>query len=225
MSGTTDNNVTTRRRPQPLDVRRLRADFPILQQRVHGKPLVYLDTTASAQKPRSVVDALDRFYLTQSSNVHRGLHELSMQATEAYEGSRSKVQRFIGAADSREIVYTRGTTESINLVARSLGDQRSRHGDEILISEMEHHSNIVPWQQYCERTGARLRVAPIDDAGELRLDESAVFYLRSRGLSDIEARNLLIGAFAGEVLEQIDVEILRSHLERTVTDRLRQAAG
>jgi cysteine desulfurase/selenocysteine lyase len=171
MSGTTDNNVTTRRRTEPLDVRRLRADFPILQQRVHGKPLVYLDTTASAQKPRSVVDALDRFYLTQSSNVHRGLHELSMQATEAYEGSRSKVQRFIGAADSREIVYTRGTTESINLVARSLGDQRSRHGDEILISEMEHHSNIVPWQQYCERTGAKLRVAPINDAGELRLDE------------------------------------------------------
>ncbi len=164
-------NAAARSAPGPLDIRRIRADFPILERRVHGKPLVYLDTTASAQKPQAVIDALDRFYLTQNSNVHRGLHELSMQATEAYEASRVKIQRFIGAADSREIIYTRGTTESINLVARSLGDLASRHGSEILVTEMEHHSNIVPWQQYCERTGARLRVAPINDAGELRLDE------------------------------------------------------
>ena len=157
--------------PEPLDLQRIRADFPILERRVHGKPLVYLDSTASAQKPQAVLDALQFFYRTQSSNVHRGLHELSMQATESYEGSRDKIQRFIGAADRREIVFTRGTTESINLVARSLSDQASRHGSEILITEMEHHSNIVPWQQYCERTGARLKVAPVNDAGELLLDE------------------------------------------------------
>ena len=166
-----NKEAAARSSSEPLDVHRIRADFPILERRVHGKPLVYLDSTASAQKPQVVLDALDRFYRTQSSNVHRGLHELSMQATEAYEGSRGKVQRFIGAADSREIIFTRGTTESINLVARSLSDQASRHGSEILITEMEHHSNIVPWQQYCERTGARLRVAPINDAGELLLDE------------------------------------------------------
>ncbi len=166
-----NKDAAARSSKEPLDIRRLRADFPILETRVHGKPLVYLDSTASAQKPQAVIDAVERFYRTQSSNVHRGLHELSMQATEAYEASRVKVQRFIGAADSREIVYTRGTTESINLVARSLSDQPSRHGSEILITEMEHHSNIVPWQQYCERTSARLLVAPINDAGELVLDE------------------------------------------------------
>jgi cysteine desulfurase/selenocysteine lyase len=163
--------IAARSFPEPLDLQRIRADFPILERRVHGKPLVYLDSTASAQKPQAVLDALQFFYRTQSSNVHRGLHELSMQATESYEGSRDKIQRFIGAADRREIVFTRGTTESINLVARSLSDQASRHGSEILITEMEHHSNIVPWQQYCERTGARLKVAPVNDAGELLLDE------------------------------------------------------
>ncbi len=159
--------------PQPLDVRRLREDFPILRRSVHGKPLVYLDNTASAQKPRAVMQALERFYLTQSSNVHRGLHELSLRATEDYEAARDKLQRFIGAADRREIIFTRGTTESINLVARSLGDQRIGPGDEILITEMEHHSNIVPWQQLCERTGARLQVAPVDGGGEVSLEAFA----------------------------------------------------
>jgi len=154
-----------------LDVRRLREDFPILTQKVHGKPLVYLDSTASTQKPTAVIEALERFYLTECSNVHRGVHDLSVRATEDYEASRVKIQQFIGAADPREIVFTRGTTESINLVARSLGDQGLHADDEILITEMEHHSNIVPWQMLCERTGARLRVAPIDDAGDLRLDE------------------------------------------------------
>ena len=156
---------------EPLDVRRLRRDFPILEQRVYDKPLVYLDSTASAQKPRAVLEALERFYLTESSNVHRGLHALSMRATEDYESARDKIQRFVGAADRREIVFTRGTTESINLVARSLGDRGLAPGSEVLISEMEHHSNIVPWQLLCERTGAVLRVAPIDDHGELRMDE------------------------------------------------------
>jgi cysteine desulfurase/selenocysteine lyase len=157
--------------PRELDAHSLRPDFPILRRRVHGKPLVYLDSTASAQKPQAVVDAVERFYLTESSNVHRGLHELSMRATADYEGARAKIQRFIGAGDEREVVFTRGTTESINLVARTLGDQRIGRDDEILLTEMEHHSNIVPWQQLRERTGAVLRVVPVDDAGELRMDE------------------------------------------------------
>jgi cysteine desulfurase / selenocysteine lyase len=154
-----------------LDVTRLREDFPILGTRVHGKPLVYLDNTASAQKPRAVLAALERFYLTECSNVHRGVHELSQRATEDYEGARGKIARFIGARDLREVILTRGTTESINLVARSLGDRGLGRDDEILITEMEHHSNIVPWQLLCERTGARLRVAPIDDRGDLLLAE------------------------------------------------------
>lgn len=164
---------TARRRPTAprYDVERIRRDFPILERRVHGKPLVYLDNTASTQKPRAVLDALEQHYTTACSNVHRGLHELSMLATAAYEGARDKVRSFIGAQDAAEIVFTRGTTESINLVARTLGDQRIGPDDEILISEMEHHSNIVPWQLLCERRGARLRVAPIDDSGELLLDE------------------------------------------------------
>jgi cysteine desulfurase/selenocysteine lyase len=128
------------------DVVRLRRDFPILRRSVHGKPLVYLDNTASTQKPQAVLDALERHYTSACSNVHRGLHELSLAATAAFEGARETVRRFIGAADVREIVFTRGTTESINLVARTLGDQRIGRDDEILITELEHHSNIVPWQ-------------------------------------------------------------------------------
>jgi cysteine desulfurase/selenocysteine lyase len=155
---------------EPLDIHRLREDFPILTRRVHGNPLVYLDSTASAQKPRAVIEALERFYLTECSNVHRGLHELSVRATEDYEGARAKIQRFVGASSSREIVFTRGTTESINLVARSLGERQIGRGDEILITEMEHHSNIVPWQMLCERNEAVLRVAPVNDAGELRME-------------------------------------------------------
>jgi len=153
-----------------LDPAELRKDFPILSRRVHGKPLVYLDNTASAQKPKAVLDALDHFYRTQNSNVHRGLHELSMQATHAYEDARARIQRFIGAANSCEVIFTRGTTESINLVARSLGDRGIERGDEILITEMEHHSNIVPWQLLCERVGAVLKVVPVNDDGELMLD-------------------------------------------------------
>jgi cysteine desulfurase/selenocysteine lyase len=154
-----------------LDAHELRPDFPILATRVHGKPLVYLDNTASAQKPRAVLAALERFYLTECSNVHRGLHELSQRATEDYEQARVRIGRFIGAADPQEVIFTRGTTESINLVARSLGDRGLARDDEIVVTEMEHHSNIVPWQMLCERTGARLRVVPIDDAGDLRLEE------------------------------------------------------
>lgn len=154
-----------------FDVQRIRADFPILQQKVHGKPLVYLDNAASTQKPRSVIDTLVRYYEEDNANIHRGVHLLSERATEKYEGARRRVQRFINARESREVIFVRGTTEAINLVAATFGRQNVGPGDEVLITHMEHHSNIVPWQMLCEEKGAKLRVAPISDAGELRLDE------------------------------------------------------
>ncbi|MGH9326963.1 MAG: SufS family cysteine desulfurase [Terriglobia bacterium] len=154
-----------------LDVQRVRADFPILRQQVHGRPLVYLDNAATSQKPQVVLDALRRFYTEDCSNIHRGIHELSERATASYERSRSKVRRFLNAGDLREIIFVRGTTEAINLVAYTFGRQRMKAGDEILITAMEHHSDIVPWQILCQETGAKLCVAPISDAGELRLDE------------------------------------------------------
>jgi cysteine desulfurase/selenocysteine lyase len=153
-----------------FDVARLREDFPILHRSVHGKPLVYLDNAATSQKPRCVIDGEARYYVELNANIHRGVHALSQQATDAYEAARDTVRRFINAARREEIVFVRGTTEAINLVAASWG-QRLQPGDEILITEMEHHSNLVPWQLLCERSGAVLRVAPIDDAGELMLDE------------------------------------------------------
>ncbi|HVC19182.1 MAG TPA: cysteine desulfurase [Vicinamibacterales bacterium] len=154
----------------PLDVQRVREDFPILARQVHGRPLVYLDNAATTQKPRAVLDALSHYYTAINANVHRGVHLLSEEATAAYEGARATVQRFLHAADPREIIFTRNATEGINLVADSFGRLRVREGDEILISWMEHHSNIVPWQMLCERTGAQLRVVPITEAGELDLD-------------------------------------------------------
>ena len=154
-----------------LDVERVRRDFPILERRVHGKPLAYLDNAASTQKPVVVLDAIDRYYRTECSNVHRGLHELSMRATANYEEARVKVQRYIGAADSSEIIFTSGTTDAINLVAHAFGDSHIGSGDEIVLTQLEHHSNIVPWQLLAERRGARIRVAPIDDSGELMLDD------------------------------------------------------
>jgi cysteine desulfurase/selenocysteine lyase len=150
-----------------LDVKRAREDFPILAREVNGRPLAYLDNAATTQKPVGVIDAIERFYTETNSNVHRGVHTLSQEATEAYEGARKTVARFVGAADDSEIVFTRGTTEAINLVAASFGAARVGEGDEVLITEMEHHSNIVPWQLLCERTGAKLVVVPIDDRGEL----------------------------------------------------------
>jgi len=154
-----------------FDVRRVRADFPILHQLVHGRPLVYLDNAATTHKPRQVIDEIEHFYARDNSNIHRGLHALSERATFAYERSRGKVRRFLNAADNSEIVFTRGTTESINLVAASWGRKNLKAGDEVLITTMEHHSNIVPWQLICEATGATLRVAPISDRGELLYDE------------------------------------------------------
>jgi cysteine desulfurase/selenocysteine lyase len=150
-----------------FDVARLRQDFPCLSQDVHGKPLVYLDNAASAQVPRAVVDAVDAFYLRDRANVHRGVHALSQRSTEAYEAVRHKVARFLGAADEREITYVRGTTEAINLVAQTFGRSRLGPGDEVLVSWMEHHSNIVPWQLVAQATGARVRAVPIDDRGQL----------------------------------------------------------
>ena len=154
-----------------LDVERIREDFPVLKQRVHGKPLVYLDSAATSQKPQVVIDTLMRYYTEENSNVHRGVHYLSERATEEYEGARSKIRRFLNASEDREIVFVRGTTEGINLVANSYGRQNVGEGDEIIISAMEHHSNIVPWQFLCQERGARLRVIPMNDAGELLMDE------------------------------------------------------
>ncbi|HXH06475.1 MAG TPA: cysteine desulfurase [Vicinamibacterales bacterium] len=153
-----------------LDVERLRQDFPVLARSVRGRPLVYLDNAATTQKPRAVLDAVARYYAEENANVHRGVHRLSELATAAYEGARAKVARFLGA-EPREIVFTRNATEAINLVAYAWGSANVRAGDEILLTELEHHSNIVPWQLLCERTGARLRVAPITDEGELPIDE------------------------------------------------------
>jgi cysteine desulfurase / selenocysteine lyase len=154
-----------------LDVGRIRKDFPVLHQMVNGKPLVYLDNAATSQKPQAVIDALVRYYTTDNSNVHRGVHTLSMRATDDYDGARAKVRQFINAADDREVIYVKGTTEGINLVANTYGRQNIGEGDEIIISAMEHHSNIVPWQVLCRETGANLKVVPINDAGELIIDE------------------------------------------------------
>jgi len=154
-----------------LDVDRIREDFPILKEKVHGRSLVYLDNAATTQKPKAVLDAIQRFYATENANVHRGVHLLSERATRDYEQARVKVQRFLNAAASREIVFVRGATEGINLVAGSYGRKHVAAGDEVLITAMEHHSNIVPWQILCEERNARLRVAPIDDHGELLLEE------------------------------------------------------
>jgi cysteine desulfurase / selenocysteine lyase len=153
-----------------FDAERARKDFPILAQTVHGKPLVFLDSAASAQKPQSVIDAISRFYSHDYANIHRGVYELSLRATAAVEGAREKIAGFIGAS-AGEIVFVRNATEAINLVAASFGAERLGLGDEVLITHMEHHANIVPWQRLCREKGATLRVAPIDDRGELCLDE------------------------------------------------------
>jgi cysteine desulfurase/selenocysteine lyase len=157
--------------PAPvLDVAKVRGDFPILAGDVNGKPLVYLDNAATSQKPRRVIDAVSGFYMHTNANVHRGVHTLSVQATELYEGAREKVRALVNAAELAEIIFVRGTTEGINLVASSFG-ARLKTGDEIIISAMEHHSNIVPWQMLCERSGAKLRVIPMDKSGDLLMDE------------------------------------------------------
>ena len=154
-----------------IDVERIRGDFPILRTSVNGKPLIYLDNAATTQKPRCVLTAIDKYYRTINANVHRGVHTLSVRATYAYEQARRKMQKFINAPALETIIFTRGTTEAINLVAHSYGRTNIGGGDEIIISTMEHHSNIVPWQILCEQTGAKLRVIPINDAGEIIIEE------------------------------------------------------
>ncbi len=157
----------------PLDVARIREDFPILKRDIRGKRLVYLDNAATTQKPQSVIDRIVRYYSEENSNVHRGVHHLSEVATAAYEGARTTVARFLNARDEKEIIFTKGTTDGINLVATAWGRANVGSGDEILISAIEHHSNIVPWQMLCDEKGARLRIIPVNDAGELLLDQYA----------------------------------------------------
>ena len=157
-------------RSRSADVSLRRRDFPMLEQRVHGHPLVYLDNAATTHKPQSVIDRVGRYYADENANIHRGVHLLSEHATEAYEGARGTVCRFLNAADPREIIFVRGATEAINLVAQTYGRAHVGPGDEILVSEMEHHSNIVPWQMLCRERGGRLHVIPITDTGELPMD-------------------------------------------------------
>ena len=181
------NDVTT-----SFDVMSVRRDFPILHQEVRGRPLVYLDNAATSQKPRQVIAALEHYYETDNSNIHRGVHTLSERATAAYEAGRDKIKNFINAGDRREVVFVRGATEAINLVAQSYARPRLKSGDEILITEMEHHSNIVPWQMVCEQTGAVLKVVPIDEAGELLIDEyHRLLSVRTRLVSVVHVSNAL----------------------------------
>ncbi|MCI0568176.1 MAG: cysteine desulfurase [Acidobacteria bacterium] len=160
--------------PRPgaaFDIEAIRRDFPILQQSVNGHPLVYLDNAATTQKPKAVVDALEHYYTRDNANIHRGVHELSQRATAAYEQAREKARSFVNARSTAEVLFVRSTTEAINLIAHSFGAARVSAGDEILLTRMEHHSNIVPWQMLCERQGARLQVAPVNDRGELILED------------------------------------------------------
>jgi cysteine desulfurase / selenocysteine lyase len=175
-----------------LDVESIRNDFPILRQSIHGRALVYLDNAATTQKPQAVLDRVAQYYVEENANVHRGVHVLSERATDAYEGARDTVRRFVNAASSKEIVFVRGATEAINLVAQSYGRTYVGPGDEVVISTMEHHSNIVPWQILCEEKQARLRVIPITDSGELRLDElEGLLNERTRIVSVVHVSNAL----------------------------------
>lgn len=175
-----------------LDVEAVRRDFPILHQAVHGRPLAYLDNAASSQKPRQVIEAIARYYAEDHANVHRGVHTLSQRATAAYEAARGAVRRFVGAARDEEIIFTRGTTEAINLVAATWGRANVRAGDEIVLTHLEHHSNIVPWQMLCEATGAVLKVAPIDERGVLDLDAfAALLGERTRLVAAVHVSNAL----------------------------------
>jgi len=175
-----------------LDVRAVRADFPILDREVHGKPLAFLDSAASSQKPSVVIDAMSDYYRTTHANVHRGVYALSEEATARYEGARKKVAGFIGAKSSREIIFTRNTTESINLVAQAWGRANLKRGDEILLTELEHHSNIVPWQLIAKETGAKVRYIPVDGQGVLQLDAlDALLSERTRIVSFTQMSNML----------------------------------
>ncbi len=175
-----------------IDLSKIRADFPILQSQVYGKPLVYLDNAATTQKPLVVIRAVEQYYARQNSNIHRGNHLLSLQATEAFEEARRTVARFINAAEPEEVIFTRGTTESVNLVASGIAKAWLKPGDEILISALEHHSNLVPWQQACQQTGAALKVIPIDDDGNLVIENlNALLTSKTRLVAITQVSNAL----------------------------------
>ena len=178
--------------PAPWDVTRVRADFPILARRIQGRPLVYLDNAATTQKPVAVLDAMRRYYEHENANVHRGVHRLSQEATDAYEGAREKVRLCMGADSSAQIIFVRGATEAINLVAASYGGMALRAGDEVLVTQMEHHSNIVPWQIACRRAGATLRVAPVTESGEIDLEAfESLVGPRTRIVAVVHVSNML----------------------------------
>lgn len=187
-----------------LDAGKIRKDFPALHQKVYGKPLVYLDNAATSQKPQAVIDTVSRYYTIENSNIHRGVHYLSERATKAYEDARLKVKEFINAREAREIVFCRSTTEGVNLVAQSFARGLLKPGDEILITAMEHHSNIVPWQILCEQTGAVLRVAPINDAGELVLPEFEKLLTSKTKLVSVAHISNALGTInpVGEIIER-----------------------
>jgi len=195
MAATTTSREVLESRPPSsaaFDVDRVREDFPSLKQKIHGKPLVYLDNAATSQKPASVIETEERFYQSQNSNIHRGVHELSERATRAYEDVRVKIQKFINARESREVVFVRGTTEAINLVAAAWGRKNMAAGDEVLITAMEHHSNIVPWQLLREEKGIVLRVAPVNDRGEIIYDEfEKLLGPRTKLVSVVHVSNVL----------------------------------
>ncbi len=170
----------------------IRSEFPILSQRVNGKPLVYLDNAATSQKPQQVIDAMNRYYLEENSNIHRGVHFLSDKATQSYEAARTKVRRFINAADTKEIIFVRGTTEAVNLVAATFGRMHVGPGDEVIVSAMEHHSNLVPWQMLCQEKGATLRIIPMNNHGELFIDKyEKMLNDRTRLVSVVHVSNVL----------------------------------
>ena len=175
-----------------FDVDKIRGDFPVLAQMINGKPLVYLDNAATSQKPQSVIDSLVNYYSTENANVHRGVHTLSQRATDDYEEARAKIRRFINAEKDEEIIFVRGTTEGINLISQTFGRSCISEGDEIIISSMEHHSNIVPWQILCQEKGAKLRVVPVNDIGELLLDEyERLFTANTKLVSIVHQSNAL----------------------------------
>ena len=189
-----------------IDLSKIRADFPILQSQVYGKPLVYLDNAATTQKPLDVIRAVEQYYARQNSNIHRGNHLLSLQATEAFEEARKTVARFINAAEPEEVIFTRGTTESVNLVASGIAKAWLKPGDEVLVSALEHHSNLVPWQQACQQTGAALKVIPIDDDGNLVIEElDALLTSKTRLVAVTQVSNAL------GIIAPLDVIINKAH--------------
>ena len=192
----------------PLDVEALRRDFPILARKIHGRPLVYLDNAATTQKPEPVIEAVADMYRRSYANIHRGVHALSVEATDAYERAREKVRAFVNAAETREIVFVRGTTEAINLVAQTFGRQRVGEGDEVVVSALEHHSNIVPWQLLCDEKKARLKALPIERTGEVRVEElERLLTPRTRVVSIAHARGVPVLVDGAQAVPRLAVDV------------------